>query len=220
MWRLFLDESGDLGFDFVNKRPSKFFTICVLAISDEGAYHGLRKAVKKTLARKVNRGGRARQLQNELKATETNIGTKKHFYAQVASLKFGLYALTLNKRRVFEALTREKERIYNWIARQVMDQIPFEKASSNDTQRVQVVVDRCKGKWETREFNNYLIGQLKGRLDPGVALHVDHQTSEQEPALQAVDLFAWGVFRRYEKKDEEWLGIFRDKLIYDGIYLK
>ncbi len=27
MWNLYLDESGDLGFDFVNKKPSKFFTI-------------------------------------------------------------------------------------------------------------------------------------------------------------------------------------------------
>jgi hypothetical protein len=28
---LYLDESGDLGFDFVNKRPSKYFVVTVLA---------------------------------------------------------------------------------------------------------------------------------------------------------------------------------------------
>ncbi len=32
MLYLYLDESGDLGFDFINKKPSSFFTICVLAI--------------------------------------------------------------------------------------------------------------------------------------------------------------------------------------------
>lgn len=32
MWFLYLDESGDLGFDFVNKKPSKFFTIAILEI--------------------------------------------------------------------------------------------------------------------------------------------------------------------------------------------
>jgi len=32
MWFLYLDESGDLGFDFVNRKPSKFFTITILAI--------------------------------------------------------------------------------------------------------------------------------------------------------------------------------------------
>ena len=30
MWYLYLDESGDLGFDFVTKRPSNFFTVTVL----------------------------------------------------------------------------------------------------------------------------------------------------------------------------------------------
>lgn len=30
MWYLYLDESGDLGFDFVNKKPSKFFTVSIL----------------------------------------------------------------------------------------------------------------------------------------------------------------------------------------------
>jgi len=32
MWYLYLDESGDLGFDFINKKPSKFFTVTILAI--------------------------------------------------------------------------------------------------------------------------------------------------------------------------------------------
>ncbi len=66
MWYLFLDESGDLGFDFVNKRPSRYFTICVLATADPGCYHALRKAIKKTLRRKVNLGGRATHLKNEI----------------------------------------------------------------------------------------------------------------------------------------------------------
>jgi hypothetical protein len=29
---LYLDESGDLGFDFVNKKPSKFFVVTILAV--------------------------------------------------------------------------------------------------------------------------------------------------------------------------------------------
>ncbi len=35
MWYLYLDESGDLGFDFVNKKPSKFFTITILVIKGD-----------------------------------------------------------------------------------------------------------------------------------------------------------------------------------------
>ncbi|MEK6700308.1 MAG: hypothetical protein AABZ10_14850 [Nitrospirota bacterium] len=33
MLYLYLDESGDLGFDFFAKKPSKYFTVTVLAVS-------------------------------------------------------------------------------------------------------------------------------------------------------------------------------------------
>jgi len=33
MWYLYMDESGDLGFDFVNKKPSKFFTITIVGFN-------------------------------------------------------------------------------------------------------------------------------------------------------------------------------------------
>jgi len=49
MWWLYLDESGDLGFDFVNKKPSKFFTIAILATSSEETNRAFKWSVKRTL---------------------------------------------------------------------------------------------------------------------------------------------------------------------------
>jgi hypothetical protein len=54
MWYLYLDESGDLGFDFVNKRPSKFFTIAILAVSGIDGNRDITNAVKITIRRKLN----------------------------------------------------------------------------------------------------------------------------------------------------------------------
>lgn len=141
---------------------------------------------------------------------------KQYFYRQVKELRFGLYALTLNKRRVFERLTREKERVYNFVARLVLDQIPFEKADD----RVQLIVDRSMGGHEIQEFNAYVVRQLQGRLHPKVPLHINHALSHAEPALQAADLFAWGIFRKYERGDAEWLEVFREKVKYDEVYLE
>lgn len=50
MLYLYLDESGDLGFDFVNKKPSKFFTVTILAIRGPENNRLLIKAVKKSPA--------------------------------------------------------------------------------------------------------------------------------------------------------------------------
>ena len=47
---LYLDESGDLGFDFVNGQPSKYFTVCILAIQNQ---HD-KKIVEKSLE-KINK---------------------------------------------------------------------------------------------------------------------------------------------------------------------
>jgi hypothetical protein len=55
MWHLYLDESGDLGFDFANKKPSKFFTITILAISNDKDNRNLINAVKRKLNHSRNK---------------------------------------------------------------------------------------------------------------------------------------------------------------------
>ena len=214
MWYLCLDESGDLGFDFVTKKPSKFFTICLLVTNDAASYYGIRRAIRKTLRRKVNKGCEARNLKEEIKATGTNLGVKQYFYQQVKDLRFDIYAVTLDKRREFEQLAREKERVYNFIARLVLDQVPFERVDD----RVQLIVDRSMGRHEILEFNTYIIRQLQGRLSPKIPLNIDHALSHEEPALQAADLFAWGIFHRYEYGDAQWREAFKGKIRYDELY--
>ena len=212
MLYLYLDESGDLGFDFVNKKPSKFFIITILAIRGRDNNRMLIKAVKKTLARKLNR---KKSVAAELKGARTIIEIKKYFYSRVKDLKFAIYSLTLNKKRVYERLTRNKERVYNYISRLVLDKIPFDQAQ----EQVILILDKSKSPKEVREFNEYVLGQLTGRLDPKVPLDIKHENSYHYNGLQAVDLFSWGIFRKYEKKDTEWLEIFQEKIAYEDQYL-
>lgn len=212
MWFLYLDESGDLGFDFVNKKPSKFFTITILAIRDPENNRMLIKAVKKTLARKLNR---KKSIAEEMKGTKTVLGIKKYFYTQIKDLKFAIYALTLNKKRVYERLAKDKERVYNYISRLVLDKIPFEKAQ----EPVMLILDKSKTQKQIWDFNQYIFRQLKGRLDPMVPLDIKHQDSRQYYGLQAVDLFSWGIFRKYEKKDSKWFEIFKGKVAFEEQYL-
>ncbi len=126
MWRLYLDESGDLGFDFQNKKPSPFLTIAILATYNRGAATKIDQAVRRTLRRKVNRKKMNKKL--ELKGADSTIAVKRYFYRQIRDLEFGIYALTLNKIRVKHELRNRpdaKERLYNFIAREVMEKIPF-----------------------------------------------------------------------------------------------
>lgn len=217
MWYLYLDESGDLGFDFVNKKPSKFFTITILVLNHRDANRQLIKAVKTTLRRKLNSAGHQKRIKLELKGTSTTLETKKYFYEKVRGVRFGIYSITLNKKRVFERLAKNKSRVYNYISRKVLDQIPFEK---NNIDRVELVLDKSMAKPEIIEFNSYVRRQLEGRLSPSVPLDIYHWLSHENYGLQAVDLFCWGIFQKYERKKTEWFDIFsKEKVKFDDQYL-
>lgn len=215
MLYLYLDESGDLGFDFVTKKPTNFFTIMVLVFKGQNTNRAFINAIKHTLKRKLGRKKLLKTVGCELKGSKISFEVKKYFYQQVQRLNFKLYALTLNKKRVYESLIQQKERIYNYLARLVLDQIDFDDAKV----RIIFTVDRSKGKPEIADFNSYIIRQIEAKTDPKIPLDIEHALSHESLGLQAADMFAWGVFRKYERKDTEWFNVFSSKVVYDTLYL-
>lgn len=212
---MYLDESGDLGFRFEETNPSQYLTISILAVSQTCVARRIERAVKLTLRRKVNRKNKR---ENELKGTKTDLHVKKFFYEQIQDEKFGVYAMTIRKDRVFEELrrtTHERARLYNYLARQVLDKIPFEKADC----AVQIIVDKSKNKSEIRDFNQYVVNNLEGRIDPRCRVDVLHRSSAEDKCLSAADLFCWGIFRRHERGDAEWYDVYRSKVRCDERYL-
>lgn len=217
MWYLYLDESGDLGFDFVNKKPSKFFAITILAVSSQDANRQLIKSAQITLRRKLNNPKNKKRIVQELKGTGTTLEVKKYFFEKVKNAKFGIYSISLNKKMVFERLTKNKSRVYNYIARQVLDQIPFEK---NNGDRVELIIDKSMAKPEIEEFNSYIRRQLEGRLSPSVPLDIYHWFSHKNCGLQVADLFCWGIFQKYERQNTKWYDVFaKDKVRFDKQFL-
>lgn len=210
MLYLYLDESGDLGFDFFGRKPSRYFTVTILAVKGYENQRKLAKAVKRTAHARL-----AGQRRCELKGSKDSLAVKCFLYDRIADIPFGLYALTLNKPRVYDHLAGKKDRVYNFIARQVIQKVPLDEASN----RISLHVDKCKSKRQVREFDEYVIRQLKGLVDPKVPLDIFHDSSTENPCLQAVDLFCWGIFRRHEGDDPEWYSVFSEKVKHDGIYL-
>ena len=213
MLYLYLDESGDLGFDFVNKKPSAFFTICVLAIkgreNDRALANVVRAVIRRKLFPSANKGS------PELKGSAASQEIKKYFYKKASHIDFKIYSVTLDKKRVYTHLAKDKERVYNYIARLTLERVDFKDAAV----RVVMTVDKSKSRQGIFEFNNYIVSQLKAFLDPLVPLDIFHMNSHESPSLQAVDLFAWGIFRKYEKEDLEWFDVFKARIRSERLYL-
>lgn len=213
MLYLYLDESGDLGFDFVTKKPSKFFTVAVLAVHGQANNRAVINAVKRTFKRKLRKKKLA--LSGELKGCKISMKIKEYLYEQIKDISFDIYALTVNKKRVNQDLVSVKERLYNYISRLILDKIDFNHAH----QRVMLILDKSKGRPEIADFNQYVFSQIKGKLNPKIPLDIMHKLSHEMPGLQVVDLFAWGIFRKYEKRDTVWFEKFKGKVAYEDLYL-
>lgn len=101
MYYLFLDESGDLGFDFVQKKPSNFFVATILLVKGNESLKKCKIAVRRTIRNKLNTGGKRKRLVSELKGSGTTLEIKKYLYKQLIGADISVYCLVLNKRRVF-----------------------------------------------------------------------------------------------------------------------
>ncbi len=113
---IYLDESGDLGFDFEHKRPSRKFVITLLVCDSSGVTREFRTAVRRTLKNKLNKGKKGSRIVHELKGTNTNLAIKRYFYRHAPKSGWSIYTVVVNKERVYEGLQTKhgKKKLYNF----------------------------------------------------------------------------------------------------------
>lgn len=214
---IFLDESGDLGFDFTNKRPSEKFVITLLVCENKVALEGFKTAVRRTLRNKLNHcKTRGRQV-TELHAVSVSLPIKKYFYKHIRVDNWRIYTVALKKRRVYDKLFSKagRKKLYNFLANFLLERVDLSHANP----AVTLVVDKCKNKAEIEDFNQYLANQLEARLPLNIPLHIHHEDSQANTGLQAVDLFCWGIFRKYEHGDTQWYQHYKEKIAFETEYL-
>lgn len=216
MLYLYLDESGDLGFDFFTKKPSKYFVITILCVNGQRENRLLINSVKKTMARKLNPRNKSGRTISELKGYGTSLEVKKYFYEKIKILDLKIFTLILDKKKILSRSDLKKDRIYNYAAHRVLSRVEFEKIQ-NVT--IELIVDKSKTKPEIRDFNIYIREQLQGRINPKIPLNIYHWDSQKNYGLQACDIFCWGIFQRYEYQKQEWYNVFKEKVVFEEMVL-
>jgi hypothetical protein len=215
---IYLDESGDLGFDFEHKRPSRKFVITLLVCDSSGVTREFRTAVRRTLKNKLNKGKKGSRIVHELKGTNTNLAIKRYFYRHAPKRGWKVYTVVVNKERVHEHLRTKpgKQKLYNYISRFLLDKVDLAEVRN----AVTLVVDRSKNKDEVADFNGYMKNQLDALLPLDIPVNFYHERSHENPGLQAVDLFCWGVFRKYEHGDYAWYREYGSRIGFETEYLR
>lgn len=211
---IFLDESGDLGFDFSREGTSHYFVVTLLTTNDFLNKNLVEKSVEKTIKNKilVSRA-RSEKWRLELKGANTDIQVKAYFITQLAKAKveFCIYTTVLNKKKVSGELQMDKDSLYDYVASKLIERIPFKDAAET----LRLTVDRRKKSGAIGAFNEYVASQIRFIKPSHLPLEVFHVLSHQSKGIQAVDLFSWGIFRKYERGDCGWYDMFKHKIAFE-----
>lgn len=208
---IYLDESGDLGFDFDNKNPSKYFVITLLICMNRNVIDIFKSAVRKTLKNKINHR-KPKNLCNELKASHTFHHIKEYFYKHVQDNEhWQVCSIILNKVDLYRKVDNElqEKNLYNFLSRKILEKVRF----GENLLRVELIVDKSKSDQEINIFNEYLSNHLASYLPLKARLVIDHVHSFANTGLQAVDLFSWGIFRKYEQNDLRWYSVYCHRIV-------
>ena len=206
---IFLDESGDLGFNFKKKKTSKFFIVTFLFI--EGSKGPIEKIVKKThseLAKKLKRRVGVLHAVNEKPIT------RQRMLKRLAEKDCSVIAIYLNKHKVFTRLQDEKQVLYNYVTNILLDRI-FTKKIVSPEKPIELIASRREtNKFLNENFRNYLSRQIKNNHKGNLKISI--KTPAEEKCLQAVDFLSWSFFRKYERSDDSYYNIIKGRVVEES----
>jgi hypothetical protein len=205
---IFLDESGDLGFDFSKKNTSKVFIITCLFTQDKKP---IEKVVKKTHSELTRKYKRKYGVLHSVK--EIHI-TRKRLLNKLVGTECFIMTIYLNKKKVYTKLEDEKVVLYNYVTNILLDRI-FSNKIISITNNVEIVASKREtNKYLNNNFKYYINNQLKNRH--GLKIDVFIKTPHEEKTLQAVDFASWAIYRKYEYNDDSYYEIIKKKIIEEN----
>jgi len=196
---VYIDESGDLG-----RFGSNYFTIAGVVVKNPII---LKRIIKKARHRKLKK--KIKELP-ELKANKTNRVVREYILKKVAKSDLTIFAIVVDKSKIFNHLYDVKDRLYNFICGILINEIAREGTD------ICVVIDKKHTNTLIREnFNHYISKKITGRY-PHIRLEIKHRDSQATPELQVVDFVAWAINRRYNSGDDSYYRIIEGKIVNRG----
>lgn len=210
MGYIFLDESGDLGFDFEKKKTSKYFIITFLFSKN--------KKILESIVKKIFKGFTKTELRSHagiLHAFKEQPKTRQKLLRMFSEKMAGdVIVITLNKKKVYTNLRDEKQILYNYVANILLDRV-FTKKLIPPGETVEIIASRREtNKFLNANFKNYIENKTMSKHRSKIKIEIKSHASEK--SLQIVDMLSWSIFRKYEYRDENYYRIFSNRIIEEN----
>lgn len=206
---IFLDESGDLGFNFKKKGTSNFFIVTFLFI--DGSKRPIEKVVRKThseLKKKIKRRV------GVLHSVKEKPLTRQRLLKRLSERNCTAMSIYLNKRKVYTKLQDEKQVLYNYVTNILLDRVCVKKVISGRGKINLIASRRETNKFLNENFKDYLCRQIENKHKRTIEISI--KTPAEEKSLRAVDFISWAIFRKHEKGDDSYYNIIKNKIIEES----
>jgi hypothetical protein len=209
---IFLDESGDLGFN-PRKQNSKYFIITTLFAVDKLPVERIVKKVHRTLRKKVKKlsGG-------ILHSVKESPVTRRRLLNLLAEKACSIMVIYLNKSKVYTKLQNEKHVLYNYVTNILLDRIMTKKLLDIHKQITMIAAKRETNRFLNDNFKTYLQTQIGNKHKASIKIEVKGPSEER--SLQAVDFASWAIFRKYERKDPLYYDLIKKIIVEENSLFK
>lgn len=205
---IFLDESGDLGFDS-QKKSSKYFVVTFLFVENKGPIEKVIKKVAKNLSKRD-----LKRHVGVLHACKEKPKTIIKTLNMLNEKDIAILSVYLNKKKVYTKLQDEKHVLYNYVSNILLDRLFTRKLVPLDTQVHLIASRRETNKFLNENFKNYLKNQVKNNHKIDINIEVKAPSSEK--CLQAVDFICWAIYQKRENNDESYCNIIKQKIVEES----
>ncbi len=209
---IFMDESGDLGFDFSKKKTSKFFIISFLFIDDEAQKKSAEKIIKKVFT-----GFSKKEVKfhhGALHAYKESPKVRTYVLGRLSKMPISVMSICLNKKNVYTSLQDEMHILYNYVTNILLDRICKKKILPLDRKIHLVASQRETNKFLNQNFKAYLEKQAKNRHR--ISIDIETTPFFSEKCLQLVDFVSWSLFRYREYGDNFYRNLISNLLIEEN----
>lgn len=183
---VFIDESGDLGFDFKKKgKPSNFFLVGALKVSEEKQLNRVIKRHRKRLKKK-------KEEKKEVKFSNTSPENRKRILEDISKIELEAFIIYIDKHNAYPRIKDDPLRMYSYLLK-ILSEKCFSKPITEDTT---IVLDRSFSKVQQETLELYLRTQNENLLKSSSKISVHHLQSERTNGLLCIDFICGAVMQK------------------------
>ncbi len=209
---IFLDESGDLGFDFSKRKTSKFFVISFLFVDGEMQKKRVEKIIKKVFAGFTKKEVKFHH--GALHAFKETPKIKTYVLGRLSKMQVSIMSICLNKKNVYTSLQDEMHILYNYVTNILLDRICKKKILPLDKKIHLIASQRETNKFLNSNFKAYLEKQAKRKHSIDIDVNITPFFSEK--CLQIIDFVSWSLFRYREYGDNFYRNLINNLIIEEN----